>query len=362
MERSLIKEVNKKNMAARFSSKAVTPVYFPNFFGIKPVTSLKWETLTTETGVPVMADVIAYDATAPIKTREVVNKMSGDIPKIAIKRGMNESDWNEYQRLLAFVNGQSDLKAILDHVFADFDFCYNGVRSRMEYLAIQAASKGEISLSKTNNAGIVTETAINFGVPTANKSGVSVSWATSATAKPLEDIEGKVAAAESNGRSIRYVIMRKGDFNDLKNATDTVNKIKAWVNTKGSLVVTLDTINEFMEANQLPKIIVVNPSVRFEDASNTRTVVNPWENHRVLFAQDIQVGQIQHGPIAAESSAEVQKIATMAKKDFVLVTKWATHEPFAEWTKAEANAFPVLNDPDSLYYLDVEHTGWGANL
>jgi heme-degrading monooxygenase HmoA len=52
----------------------------------------------------------------------------------------------------------------------------------------------------------------------------------------------------------------------------------------------------------------------------------------------------------------------MAKKDFVLMTKWATHEPFSEWTKGEANAFPVLNDPDSLYYLDVEHTGWGANL
>ena len=356
----MIKEVNKKNMAARFTSKAVNPVYFPNFFGIKPVTSLKWETLTAETGVPVMADVIAYDATAPIKTREVVNKMSGDIPKIAIKRGMNESDWNEYQRLLSFTGGQPDLKTVLDHVFADFDFCYNGARGRMEFLAMQAASKAEISLDKSNNAGVVTETAIDFGVPAANKTGVAIPWSTSASAVPLDNIEAKVAVAEAAGRTVRYVIMRKGDFNDLKNATDTINKIKAWVNTKGALVVTLETINDYMEANQLQKIVVVNPSVRYEDGNNVRTIVNPWENHRVLFAQDIQVGLVQHGPIAAENSLEVQKVATMAKREFVLMTKWATHEPFTEWTKAEANAFPVLNDPDSLYYLDVEHTTWGG--
>ena len=362
MERSLIKEVNKKNMAARFTSKTIEPVVFPNFFGIKPVSYLKWETLTATRGVPVMADVIAYDATAPIKTREVVNKLSGDIPKIAIKRGMNESDWNEYQRLSSFVNGQADLKAVLDHVFADFDFCYNGVRARMEYLALQAASTGALTLSKTNNAGVVTESAIDFGVPTANKTGVATDWSTSASATPIDDIETVYQTARNKGYRLNYVVMDYTDFNYLKKATDTINKIKAWVNTRGALTVTEAVINEYMAANMLPKIVVVNTSARFENEDNTRTVVNPWQSHRVLFAQDLQIGMIQHGPIAAENSPEVKKIATMARRDFSLVTKWATHEPFQEWTKAEANAFPVLNDPESLYYLDVEHTGWGADL
>ena len=361
MERSLIKEVNKKNMAARFTSNAISPVVFPNFFGVKPVSYLKWETLTATKGVPVMADVIAYDATAPIKTREIVNKMSGDIPKIAIKRGMNESDWGEYQRLTAFANGQADLKAILDHVFEDFDFCYNGVRARMEYLALQAASTGALSLAKTNNAGIVTEQAIDFGVPSANKTGVAVDWSVSATAVPIDNIETVVEAARAAGYRLNYVIMDRTDFNYLKKATDTINKVKAWVNTRGALVVTQAIINEYMVANLLPKIVVVEPSVRFENEDNTRTVVNPWQSHRVLFTQDLMVGTIQHGPIAAENSPEVKKIATMAKRDFTLMTKWATHEPFQEWTKGEANAFPVLNDPESLYYLDVEHTAWGAD-
>jgi len=362
MERSLIKEVNKKNMTARFTSKTINPVYFPNFFGVKPVSSLKWETLQAERGVPVMADVIAYDATAPIKTREIVNKMSGDIPKIAIKRGMNESDWNEYTRLRDYVSGSADLKAVLDHVFEDFDFCYNGVRARVEWLSMQAASKAEVSLSKTNNAGVVTESKIDYQVPSDNKTGVTTNWSDSATATPLANIEAKVAAARANGRIIRYVTMTLSDFNNLKKTTEVINAIKAWVNTRGALVVTHAVINDYLSANLLPKIVIVDPAVRFENKDNVRSIVSPWESNRILFSQDIIVGTIQHGPIAAEGSAEVKKIATMAKRDFTLMTKWGTHEPFTEWTKGEANVFPALNDPESLYYLDVAHTGWGADL
>lgn len=361
MERSLIKEVNKKNMTARFTSKTINPVYFPNFFGVKPVSSLKWETLQAERGVPVMADVIAYDATAPIKTREIVNKMSGDIPKIAIKRGMNESDWNEYQRLSGYVNGAADLKAVLNHVFEDFDFCYNGVRARMEWLAMQAASKAEISLAKTNNAGIVTETKVDYQVPAANKTGVTTDWATAGSATPFADIEAKVAAARALGRIVKYVTMTLADFNNLKKATEVITAIKAWVNTRGALVTTYSVINDYLAANLLPKIVIVDPSVRYEDKDNVRTIVSPWESGRVLFSQDLVVGTIQHGPIAAEGSTEVKKIATMAKRDFALMTKWGTHEPFTEWTKGEANAFPALNDPESLFYLDVAHTAWGAD-
>jgi hypothetical protein len=362
MERSLIKEVNIKGMTARFNTKNVIPLVFPNFFGIKKTDKLTWENLTGTAGVPVMADVISYDSKAPIKTRETVGKLSGDIPKIAIKRGMIESEWVKYQSLAADVSGQADLKALLDFVFEDFDFCYNGVRSRMEWLAMQAVSKGSISLVTTNNNGIVTEEAVDFGVPAGNKTGVAIDWASHATAVPLDNIEEwNEAIYAASGRSMRYIVMRKGDFNDLKACTDTTTKISAWVNSNGKLLVTKDTINEYLTANDLPNIVVVKSSVRFENGEHTRSIVNPWENHRVLFCEDLKIGNIQHGPIPAESNAEVKKIATLAKKDFALITKWAELEPFAEWTKAEANAFPVLDDPASLYYMDVEHTAWGAD-
>lgn len=346
-------------MTARLNSRMVKPVYFPNFFNIVPTEALKWESLYGEKGVPVAADVISYDASAPIKTREVINKAVGDIPKIAISRVMSEQDWNKYRMLMYYANGDQNKRELLDLVFNDLDFCYNGVRARMEWMAMQILSSAALSLSKTTNNGRVTETALDFAVPTANKYGVTVNWATSASATPLEDLEDLAeTAANTYGVTLKYFVMRRSDFLELRNADDTTTKIKAWINSTGTLLVTLDVINQYMTANGLPNIIVVNPSVRLEDEDHARTVVNPWTQYRVVGIPDLNVGSVQHGPIAIESSAEVQKKATLVKKDFVLNYKYAQLNPFGEVTVSEANAFPVLNDPDALFYLRTNNATW----
>ena len=80
-----------------------------------------------------MADVISFDASAPQKTREVISKLSGDIPKTAVKRGMNESDYNEYKQLERDAQGDADQLALLNLAFKDQDFVYNSVRARFEW-------------------------------------------------------------------------------------------------------------------------------------------------------------------------------------------------------------------------------------
>lgn len=359
MERSLIKQVNRKNMEARLNTRKVKPVYFPNFFGIKAKTSLKWESLTGEKGAPVIADVISYDASAPIKKREVVGKMSGDIPKTAIKRGMNESDWNEYTQLARDASGDANQMAILDLAFKDQDFVYNGVRGRFEWWAMQLMSNAGFVLNATNNNGVVTEEFVGCGMPNANKKKSAVDWATSATADGLQDIEDVIVAASADGVSIKYVIMRSDTFSLLKKQKATVDKLKGWVNNTTKLTVTKQVINDYLAAQEKPvQIIIVDPAVRIEDKAHKRTTVNPWEANRVTFVEDLQVGDIQHGPIAAESSPEYKKLATTVKKDFVFISKWSELEPFGEWTKAEANAIPVINDPDAMYILKTDAKDW----
>ena len=75
----------------------------------------------------------------------------------------------------------------------------------------------------------------------------------------------------------------------------------------------------------------------------------------------MNVGNIQHGPIMAESSEALRKKAIMVKKDFILITKFSTEEPFKEWTKAEANAIPVINDPEAMYILQADGKEWPAD-
>lgn len=364
MERSLIKQVNQKNMAARLSTRKVKPVYFPNFFGVKQKDSLKWETLTGEKGAPVIADVISFDSSAPQKKREVIGKMSGDIPKTAVKRGMNESDWNEYRQLSRDCQGDADLKAILDLAFKDQDFVYNAVRGRFEWWCMQLMSKGGFVLNSTNNNGIVTEEFVGCGMPKANRKVSAEDWSKSATADGLQDIEDVVTDASAEGVTIKYVVMRKDTFALLKKQKAVIEKVKGWINQKEKLTISKKVINEYLSAQENTEgvqIVLVSPSVRIENAQHQRTTVNPWEAHNICFLEDLQCGDIQHGPIAQEHADTYKNRATVLKKDFVFISKWSELEPFKEWTKAEANAIPVLNDPDAMYIMKTDGKTWAED-
>lgn len=361
MERSLIKQVNVKNMAARLNTRHVKPMIFPNFFTPKRKDSLKWETLVGEKGAPVMADVVSFDSSAPEKTREVIGKMSGDIPKTAVKRGMNESDFNEYTNLVRDAHGDADQLAILNLAFKDQDFVYNSIRARFEWICCQLMSRGGFHLSAKNNNGLVTAEFVGCGMPDANKKQSTVDWASASTAKGLEDIENVINAAAQDGVTIRYVVMHVADFSLLKKQKATSDIIKGWLNTTSKLTITKKVINEYLAEQEIPvQIITVNPAVRAEDAAHNRKTINPWERKRICFLEDLHVGDIQHGPIAAENSEALRKKAIMVKKDFVLISKFSSEEPFKEWTKAEANAMAVVNDPDGMYILKADGSPWGS--
>ena len=361
MERSLIKQVNKKNMAARLKTRHVKPVVFPNFFGVKRKSSLKWETLTGEKGAPVMADVISFDASAPQKTREVISKLSGDIVKTAVKRGMNESDYNEYRQLERDAQGDADQLELLNLAFKDQDFVYNAIRARFELWCMQVMSRAGFHLSVKNNGGIVTAEFVGCGMPKKNQRKSSADWSNAATANGLQDIEDTIVAASNDGVTIRYVVMHVADFSLLKKQKSTFDTLKSWVNTTSKMLVTKKLINEYLAEQEIPvQIITVNPAVRIEDKAHRRKTINPWERKRICFLEDKNVGDIQHGPIAAESSATLQKIAMMVKQDWILITKWSELEPFKEWTKAEANAIPVVNDPDAMFILKADGEAWNA--
>ena len=276
MERSLIKQVNKKNMAARLNTRHVKPVVFPNFFGVKRKTSLKWETLTGEKGAPVMADVISFDASAPQKTREVISKLSGDIPKTAVKRGMNESDYNEYKQLERDAQGDADQLALLNLAFKDQDFVYNSVRARFEWWCMQLMSKGGFVLNSNNNNGIVTEEFVGCGMPNENKKVAAVDWSKSTTADGLQDIEDTVVTASAEGVTIKYVVMRKDRFALLKKQKAVIEKVRGWINQKEKLTISKKVINEYLAAQENTEgvqIVLVSQSVRIENAAHQRTTI-----------------------------------------------------------------------------------------
>jgi hypothetical protein len=225
---------------------------------------------------------------------------------------------------------------------------------------MQMISTGQIHLTESNNVGVVTTTSVDYGVPDANKTAVTTTWVTAGSATPLKDLETMYMTARNKGIYCKYYLMDRATVLNLLNATDTVTRLKNFINTTGKYVATLGAVNAYLLAHQLPQVIEIETSVRFENKANVRSVIQPFQTGRVAMVTDRIVGSIQHGPIAAETSAELKKYATLVKKDFILTSKWSEIEPFKEWTKAEANAFPVLNDPEEIFFLRTDNTNYSA--
>ena len=363
MERSILKEITKANVEAyvnRARELQLQRMFWAQFFPLKYTTQLTWESLSGSGGNPVMADVVEYDASAPIKTRRSISKVTGDIPKIAIKRKMDEKDMNDYNVMKALAQADANKSALLDLVFNDIDFVYAGVQARTEFLAMQALSYGSLVLDKNNNNGIITETNVDFGIPTGNKTAVSVTWATAATATPIADIQAKVDAAKDAGYSIKYIVMDKTQLRQMLATAEVRDKYAVFqrVSTSRKTEPTFSDLNAMLDAYMLPQIVIVDSTVRFESKAHALTSIAAWKTGYVTFIPDTVIGNVMHGPIAEETSAELVKVATMVKRDHVLITKWSELEPFGEFTKGQANAFPRFSDVNSIFILKTNATTW----
>ena len=361
MERSTLKELTKVNVEAyvnRQREEWLKKLYWQSFFPLKYTTQLTWESLSGSGGNPVMADVIEYNSSAPLKTRRVVTKTSGDIPKIAIKRQMDEKDMNDYNILKALSQGDSNRNALLDLVFNDIDFCYSGVMARTEYLAMQALSYGAIELTTSNNNGIITETSCDFGIPAGNKDGASVIWSNASGAYPMTDFKTIQETARAAGYPLGYAIMDRTTLAYMLAAESVQDAYSVYQGVSARARKTAPTfadLNNMLGAYLYPKIILVDSAVRFENNDHALTSVAPWKTGYVTFIADINVGNVLHGPIAEETAESVSKKAIQVKRDHVLMSKWSELEPFGEFTKAQANAFPRFNDVNGIFILNSEN-------
>lgn len=347
-------------MQAVLNTYNLNDFYWPSLFPLKFTPSLTWKTLTADMGVPVMADVVSYDSTAPRKTREIVGQAQGDIPKIAIGRDKSESQINEYNQLVNMARSTPGAaQAILDWIYDDPEFCWKGVNARLEWLALRAASTGKVTLAKNNNAGVVTEIAVDYKIPTENKTGVTVAIteANAATSKPITMIKAKTKAAKAAGWKAAFIMTNQETVDRVLISEETIKAAAPWLLQATNLeqVPTLEVLNRYLAASNLPTLVVIDSQVTFEDKDNGRSIVEPWEDGVMAFVPEKVLGNTWHAPLADES---VSSPAMKVKRSHVLIKKFASEEPLVESTLGMANAFPALANPKRVILVDTLNTSW----
>lgn len=313
--------------------------------------TLKWEALSGN-GTTVAADVVTLDSELPLKMRDSISKVSGDVPKIGIKMYLNES---QLQNIDIMMKRGDREKEIVASLFNDLQKCIYGVHERLEYMLLQALSTGVTVIanegSDKNNIGKGIR--VDYGIPAANRLLVETIWSNVAS-KPLDDIQKVLDKAEEDGNVITVVRMDQVTFNNFRKTTQVKEQYALFANgSAGSVLPTpsLSKVNAFLLDDKGLQIEIINRSIKIE-RNGVRTSVKPWEEGKVTFlTTGDKVGGLVWGDLAEENHP-VKNIDYVKASTFILTSKWSSTEPLKEWSRAMANVIPVLENVDQIYILD----------
>ena len=357
INQTLMQGLREVDMQGVINTYDLKPFYFPTLFPLKESMTFDWKMLEALAGLKIAADVVSRGATIPRKQREAISNLRGEIPKIAASRIMEENDLNEYDVALALSSNNPNVRAIVEFWANDMEFCWNAVASRLEWIALKQISTGKVSLTNTNNDAVVTEFAVDYQIPDAQKSGVTKAW-TDAAAKPFEDLRLKIKAAKAKSINPKFAFMNLDTFGTMAENESVIKACASFASVALNISQTpsLEQVNAALRG--LPnlnglQIVVIDQDITTE-VKGERVTGNPFENEVVTLTESKVLGQtFWKTPIDMKLTSSA---ALKVMNGPVMVKKFSTEEPITEVTQGIANAFPAWSGSTRSLLVDVAHT------
>lgn len=366
MIQSLMVGLNEKNMQAVVNKLNLNDYYFPTIFPLKQTKFLTWKTLNTKIGLHIAADLISRGARLSQKARNVVKRVEGDIPKIGIERKMNEEEMTEYQQLLALASSDADQIALVEAWANDLDFCWTGLASRIEWMALtQMSHAGKLRVSSENNAHVVSQHDADYQIPAVNKRGTTVAWSNPSTAKPfsvdLKNLVKESRKSQYGGIRLKHVWLNTKTFNDLVE-TEECQKLCASYVANALNLQTVPGINEVNAlAAKLPYLYgltfhVIDQDITVEFEDGTQSSGNPFADNVLCFTENAVLGNtwwLTPVGMSIKGSAAIKVM-----REFGMLKKFANEDPEEEVTQGIANAFPGWAGAERAFFLDTKNSTW----
>jgi len=310
-------------------------------------TDLKWQTLNVD-GSVVSADVVSMDSALPLKKRDSFGTASGDIPKMGMKFSLNEKTMSDIDVLQA---RNVETKTLVGKIFADTVKATMGIYEKLEFMFLQRLSTGVTLIDDDTNVG--TGIRVDFQYKADNSFGAALPWSDPAS-KPIDDIKRVIKIAKAKGDNPAYLMMDEGTFDALASNQQTREQYAFSQNFVGTQIPVpdLDQVNAMMQKRYKLTIQIIDRMVVTE-RDGKRTTQTPWGASKVVFLQSLKVGKLVYG-ILAEETRPNKAVLYEKVDDFILLKKWHSPEPFAEFTSSQALVLPVINNVSSIYVLDPQ--------
>lgn len=328
-----------------FNGEELLPRYsFRTDLGVQYSFDGTYQTMGIDNGL-VAADMIALDSPLPIKSRPVIQRASGEVPKIGTERSMNETDRRQLRRMVASSEPALRINARL---FNDVRHVYGGVLEQIEYRKLQGESQG-FFVADTDNVGIGVR--VDYGYRAQNLFSAAVVWGNPGYTA-VGDLVSVINAASENGVTITRVKMDTATKSLLLNSPDASNFVANWngfLNQGGTP--TMTRLNEALQSEYGFVIEEVKRTIRLQ-INGAFQDVKPWADGQVVFLQDGRIGDLVWSDVE-EMHAPVGGVTYSTAEQFILISQYAAKRPSLKlWTDAQAVALPVINGYN-IYKLDT---------
>lgn len=313
---------------------------------------LKWQSLSTVSNSAVAADLIAFDSSIPLKTRDSFGGATGDVPKIAMELALREKQLTDLD-IIARIRGSQSAE-LLTALFNDTARVITGFYERLEYMFLQGLSTGVTSMADPTNIGLGVR--IDYGYVTANKFGtVGAVWAANpTTATPLTDFARVQRKADGDGNMINMWYMDRATFNSMIATNEVKQEVAAATGFFGATIPTptMDQVNNAISSKYGFQFRIIERSVVTEK-DGIRTVRKPWAANQIVGLTSNNVGTLSWGTLA-EMAHPVEKVNYTTVQDYILVSKYRENRPsLAEFTSSQGLAVPVIANVNAIYTLDT---------
>ena len=367
MQKTLMVGLNEKDMGAEIRTYNLNDYYYPTLFPLKEQNTLTWKTLEAQAGLHIAGDLTARGATIPRKTREAINRIQGDIPKITISRDKEEDELTEYDIMVAMASNDADLQNLVEFWAEDTKFCWDGVAARAEWIALKEISLGRVKFTNSNNASVVSEYDVDYRMASNQKIGVKTAWTSGTSAKPLTaDFVAAIKNGKNRGVSYKFAFMNVDTFEQFASQDEVMKKCSSYIQNATGTEDTPDveTVNAYLakkkELYRGLQIIVIDQEITLELADGSRVTENPFTDNVVLFSESKVLGNTYwKRPIDAKPMAG--SVAEKVMHGHTLVKKYSEESPVKEVTEGIANLFPAWKLAGRSMLMQTNATSWNIN-
>lgn len=305
----------------------------------------KWSSLVAKY-TRVKADIVALDSELPLKSRDSIERLNGDIPKLGLKFYLTEKQMKDIDNMLA--NASISETTIVNKIFEDVPHVIEGIYEELEDIFQSELSTG-FGLAHNNvGQGI----RLDMGFYDENKFGVTALWSDT-NADAIKDIDKVFKKAKKDGNRITdiYVDDTWLDAFENNNAVRSLYAFQQGV-SGATLVPVLDeeqaasVIRRKWKAN----LHLVDRRI-ISEANGEREDFCAWANGVASFVCSDVVGDLAW-TTCAEMTRPVDGVTYEVANEFILVSQYSTNDPLREFTSSQAMVVPVLNNVNKIYLLN----------